>query len=190
MVAAGNTGAFGGCEPSPRRTRDARECAAFAALARPPMLGSRSPIRARISGGDQLLSTYMDLAAARTRILMHAAALGALFLAVAVSGNLPSANEARDFGESLGGWALLAYVPLFVLANLLITWPILAGAAGLLFGAAAGTPLALAGVTVAGVVQMAIARRLAAGHHGSLLPQRTRALEDFLTRNGAVAVME
>jgi uncharacterized membrane protein YdjX (TVP38/TMEM64 family) len=37
---------------------------------------------------------------------------------------------------------------------------------------------------------MWVARRLAAGHHGNLLPQRTKAIEDFLTRNGAVAVME
>jgi uncharacterized membrane protein YdjX (TVP38/TMEM64 family) len=37
---------------------------------------------------------------------------------------------------------------------------------------------------------MLVARRLAAGQHGALLPQRTRAVEDFLTRHGAVAVME
>ena len=73
-------------------------------------------------------------------------------------------------------------MPLFVVANFLITWPILAGACGLLFGTAVGTPLALAGVTAASLTQMFIARRLAAGHHGELLPTRTRALEDFLTR--------
>jgi uncharacterized membrane protein YdjX (TVP38/TMEM64 family) len=77
-----------------------------------------------------------------------------------------------------------------VLVNFVVTWPILAGAAGLLFGTAAGTPLALAGVTAAALAQMLVARRLAAGHHGSLLPERTRAVEEFLTRNGAVAVME
>ena len=37
---------------------------------------------------------------------------------------------------------------------------------------------------------MFVARKLAAGHHGNLLPQRTRAIEEFLTRHGAVAVME
>ena len=37
---------------------------------------------------------------------------------------------------------------------------------------------------------MFIARRLASGHHGSLLPERTRAVEEFLTRNGAIAVMQ
>src|SRR5215217_8794129 len=37
---------------------------------------------------------------------------------------------------------------------------------------------------------MFVARRLSAGHHGSLLPQRTRHIEEFLTEHGAVAVME
>src|SRR5918992_2802461 len=71
-----------------------------------------------------------------------------------------------------------------------VAWPILAGAAGLLFGTAVGAPLALAGVTCASLTQMFVARRLAAGHHGNLLPQRTKAVEEFLTRHGAVAVME
>jgi uncharacterized membrane protein YdjX (TVP38/TMEM64 family) len=53
-----------------------------------------------------------------------------------------------------------------------------------------GTPLTLLAVTCASVTQMFVARRLAAGHHGSLLPERTRAVEEFLTRHGAVAVME
>ncbi len=128
--------------------------------------------------------------AARARIVTAAVALGLVVLVLALTGSLPSADEARDFGDGLGPWAPFAYVPLFVLVNFLIAWPILAGAGGLLFGTAAGTPLALAGVTLAGLAQMAVARRLAGGHHGALLPERTRAVEDFLTRNGAVAVME
>jgi uncharacterized membrane protein YdjX (TVP38/TMEM64 family) len=132
----------------------------------------------------------MGLRTARIRIAVYLGVLGAILVVLLATGWLPSADEARDFGERLGGWALLAYVPLFVIANFLITWPILAGAAGLLFGTAAGTPLALLGVTMAALAQMAVARRLAAGHHGGLLPERTRALEHFLTRHGAIAVME
>jgi uncharacterized membrane protein YdjX (TVP38/TMEM64 family) len=128
--------------------------------------------------------------AAIWRIAIGGAVVGAAFLAMIVSGSVPSADEVRDFGESLGVLALIAFVPLFVLANFLITWPILAGAAGLLFGTVVGTPLAIAGVTAAALSQMWLARRLAAGHHGNLLPKRTKAIEDFLTRNGALAVME
>ncbi len=128
--------------------------------------------------------------AAIRRIATFGAVAGTVFVLVLVTGSVPSADEARDFGESLGGWALVAYVPLFVVANFVITWPVLAGAGGLLFGTAAGFPLTLVAVTVASLLQMAISRHLAGEHHGALLPERTRVIEDFLTRNGAVAVME
>jgi uncharacterized membrane protein YdjX (TVP38/TMEM64 family) len=121
---------------------------------------------------------------------LYAAAIGIVFGVVAVTGSLPSPDEARDWGEGLGDWAYVAFVPLFVLVNFVITWPILAGAGGLLFGTATGTALVLAGVTGASLAQMFVARRLASGHHGSLLPKRTRLVEDFLTRHGRVAVME
>jgi uncharacterized membrane protein YdjX (TVP38/TMEM64 family) len=121
---------------------------------------------------------------------IYGAVVGIVFVVAALTGSLPSPGEARDWGEDLGDFAYLAFVPLFVLVNFVVTWPILAGAAGLLFGTAAGTPLALAGVTCAALAQMLVARKLASGHHGNLLPQRTRAVEDFLTRHGAVAVME
>jgi uncharacterized membrane protein YdjX (TVP38/TMEM64 family) len=124
------------------------------------------------------------------RIGIYAAVVATAFVVVAATGSLPSADEARDFGEGLGGFAAAAYVPLFVIANFLITWPILAGAGGLLFGTAAGTPLALVGVTLSALAQMWVARSLAGAHVGALLPRRTRALEEFLTRHGAVAVME
>jgi uncharacterized membrane protein YdjX (TVP38/TMEM64 family) len=128
--------------------------------------------------------------AAIWRIAIGGVVVGAIFLGMIVTGSVPTPDEVRDYGESLGIAALLAFVPLFVLVNFLITWPILAGAAGLLFGTLAGAPLALAGLTAAALTQMWLARRLAAGHHGNLLPRRTKAIEDFLTRNGALAVME
>jgi uncharacterized membrane protein YdjX (TVP38/TMEM64 family) len=124
------------------------------------------------------------------RVIAYGAVLAIVFGTVLVTGSLPSPEEVRDWGEGLGDSAWVAFVPLFVLVNFVITWPILAGAAGLLFGTWSGTALALAGVTAASLVQMAIARGLAGGHHGSLLPARTRAVEDFLTRNGTVAVLE
>jgi uncharacterized membrane protein YdjX (TVP38/TMEM64 family) len=128
--------------------------------------------------------------AAIRRIVVSGATLGTAVLVLIATGSLPSPGEVRDWGEGLGDFAYVAFVPLFVAVNFLIAWPILAGAAGLLFGTAAGTPLALAGVTAASLAQMLVARRLAAGHHGNLLPERTKQVEDFLTRHGAVAVME
>jgi uncharacterized membrane protein YdjX (TVP38/TMEM64 family) len=122
--------------------------------------------------------------------VLSGAAIGTAILILLATGSLPTPDEVRDWGDGLGDWAYVAFVPLFVLVNFLITWPILAGAAGLLFGTAAGTPLVLAGVTAASLAQMLVARKLASGHHGNLLPERTKAVEDFLTRHGAVAVME
>jgi len=124
------------------------------------------------------------------RIAIYAAVSVAVVGTLAITGNIPSSSEARDFVDDLGALGPLLYVPLFVVTNFAVAWIILAGAAGLLFGTAAGTPLALAGVTAAALTQMAIARRLAGEHRGRLLPQRTRSVETFLTENGAVAVME
>jgi uncharacterized membrane protein YdjX (TVP38/TMEM64 family) len=127
---------------------------------------------------------------ARRRVVLFVVALGAVLTALAVTGSIPSPDEARDWGQALGGFAYVAYLPLFVVVNFVVAWPILAGASGLLFGTAVGTPLALAGVTCAALTQMLVARRLASGHHGNLLPARTRSMERFLTRHGAVAVLE
>jgi uncharacterized membrane protein YdjX (TVP38/TMEM64 family) len=124
------------------------------------------------------------------RIVLYAALVGVAFAIALATGSIPSSDEARDFGNDLGPLAPFLYVPLFVLANFLIAWVILAGAGGLLFGTAAGTPLALAGVTLAALAQMAVSRRLAGAHRGKLLPRRTKRIENFLTENGAVAVME
>jgi uncharacterized membrane protein YdjX (TVP38/TMEM64 family) len=124
------------------------------------------------------------------RVVAYGALLALMFGVALVTGLLPSPGEVRDWAEGLGDLAYLAFVPLFVLANFVIAWGILAGAAGLMFGTAVGTPLALAGVTAAALTQMFVSRRLAAGHQGSLLPERLRAAEDFLTRHGTVAVME
>jgi uncharacterized membrane protein YdjX (TVP38/TMEM64 family) len=124
------------------------------------------------------------------RLGAYGLVVGTVLLTLFLTGSIPSSEEARDWADGLGDAAYVAFVPLFVVVNFVIWWPILAGAAGLLFGTAVGTGLVLAGVTASSVTQMFVARRLAAGHHGNLLPQRTRAIEEFLTRHGAVAVME
>ena len=124
------------------------------------------------------------------RLVVYVLFVGTVLGTLALTGSIPSPDEVRDFGADLGDWAYVMFVPLFVVVNFVLWWPILAGAAGLLFGTAVGTPLVLAGVTASSLTQMFVARRLAAGHHGSLLPARTRSIEEFLTRHGAIAVME
>src|SRR3954471_7213951 len=104
------------------------------------------------------------------RIGGYCALIGVAFGVVAVTGSFPSADDIRDWGDGLGPFAPVAFIPAFVLLHFVITWPILAGATGLLFGTVAGTPLALAAVTFAALAQMAIARYLAGEHAGRLLP--------------------
>src|ERR687884_169195 len=91
------------------------------------------------------------------RIAIYAAVSVAVVGTLAVTGNIPSSDEVRDFVDDLGALGPVLFVPLFALVNFIVAWPILAGAAGLLFGTAAGTPLAILGVTLAALTQMAIA---------------------------------
>jgi uncharacterized membrane protein YdjX (TVP38/TMEM64 family) len=130
----------------------------------------------------------------RRTALLRLAGFGALllvaFAVISATGSFPSAHDLRDWGEDLGWADAVAYVPLFVVVNFVVTWPVLAAAAGLLFGTAGGTPLALAGVTCAALAQMAVARYLAGSQAGRLLPERARWLEGFLERHGALSVME
>jgi uncharacterized membrane protein YdjX (TVP38/TMEM64 family) len=128
--------------------------------------------------------------AALKRLAVYGLALGTIFVVALLTGAIPSAEEARRFGDDLGPFAGLAYVPLFAVVNFVVAWGILAGAGGLLFGTLVAWPLALAGVTLAALAQMAVARRLAKDHAGRLLPKRVRSLEEFLQRSGTVAVME
>jgi uncharacterized membrane protein YdjX (TVP38/TMEM64 family) len=128
--------------------------------------------------------------AALKRLAVYGLALGTTFVVALLAGAIPSAEEARRFGDDLGPFAGLFYIPLFAIVNFVVAWGILAGAGGLLFGTLVAWPLALAGVTLAALAQMAVARRLAKDHAGRLLPKRVRGLEEFLQRSGTVAVME
>jgi uncharacterized membrane protein YdjX (TVP38/TMEM64 family) len=67
--------------------------------------------------------------------------------------------------------------------------PVLAGSAGLLFGTAGGTAVALAAATAGAVVQMSLSRRVAGGGAAHVLPARARALDAFVARNGFLAVL-
>src|SRR3712207_7591753 len=59
---------------------------------------------------------------------------------------------------------LFPYTTLFRSLNFIVPWPVLSGAGGLLFGTAGGTAVAIIGVTLAAVAQMAVTRYLAGAH--------------------------
>jgi uncharacterized membrane protein YdjX (TVP38/TMEM64 family) len=131
-----------------------------------------------------------SLRRARLRVIAFVAAIGALAAGTTLSGNLPNSGEVRDFGESLGWAGLLLWIPVTaVLNSVFVPGPVLAGAAGLLFGTVVGTPLAIAAATVTACFQMAIGRYLAGAEVGRLLPERVRRIDGFLERRGFWAVL-
>ena len=132
----------------------------------------------------------MPVRRARLRVAAFVLTIGAVATVAALTGALPNADEVRVFGESLGWAAILLWIPVTAALNsAFVPGPILAGAAGLLFGTAVGTPLAIAGAVASALVQMAIGRYLAGAEVGRILPERVRRIDDFLERRGFWAVL-
>jgi uncharacterized membrane protein YdjX (TVP38/TMEM64 family) len=124
------------------------------------------------------------------RLGLLVATLAAVATTALATGFRPSAGEIRDWGESLGAAGAVLFVPLSTaLGCLLVPGPILAGAAGLLFGTAAGTVVALAAAVCTAVAEMVITRYVAGARVGALLPERARRIDELLERRGFFAVL-
>lgn len=131
----------------------------------------------------------MTRGSARWRVAAFVVLLTAVFLAVASSGGL-SSDRVRDAIDPLGA----AAVPAFIVASALLTCalfpgPLLAGASGLLFGTALGTPVAIAAATLGAVLAFCIARFFAHDAVQTLTPERVRPLQDWIERRGFWAVL-
>jgi len=127
--------------------------------------------------------------AARWRIAALVAVLGIVFALVATSGGL-SSDRVRDAVEPLGA----AAVPAFILASALLTCalfpgPLLAGAAGLLFGTALGTPVAIVAATLGAVLAFCIARSAAHDAVQTLTGERLAPVQEWIERRGFWAVL-
>lgn len=117
-----------------------------------------------------------------------AVAVSAAVVALWLSGAGPSADELRDWGDDLGPAAPFLWPPLFALLNFAVPWPILAGATGLIFGTAAGTPLALVGVLLAAALQFGVSRTVAGEQLRRRVLARAPRIDSLLARNGFLAV--
>ena len=127
--------------------------------------------------------------AERLRLALFAAIVLTLFLAALVSGVLPSAEEVEDWGDGLGVAGPIVFIPAAAAGLcLFVPGPVLAGAAGLLFGTAAGTPVALAFIVLGAVMQMSISRYLAGDAARHLLPERVKRFDRFIEERGFWAV--
>jgi uncharacterized membrane protein YdjX (TVP38/TMEM64 family) len=131
------------------------------------------------------LSALRKLLARHWRLIALAATLVGLFVVMRATGSQPSAAKLREWGEDAGPLAPLAFIPLAIaLSCAFVPFPLIAGAAGALFGVAAGTGISIVAAMGAAVTQMTITRLVARptadpGHS---------TLQHFLASSGLVAV--
>jgi uncharacterized membrane protein YdjX (TVP38/TMEM64 family) len=126
---------------------------------------------------------------AALRLALLAAALGALFAAVALTLGL-SSERVRDALDGLGWLGPPAFVAVSAgLTVALFPGPVLAGASGLLFGTAVGTPTAIVAATVGASAAFCVSRRFGARAVDELSGHRVRVVQDWIAQRGFVAVL-
>jgi uncharacterized membrane protein YdjX (TVP38/TMEM64 family) len=126
---------------------------------------------------------------ARLRLAVLGTTIVGLFIAATLGGEVPTADEVRDWGDALGWAGPLVFIPAAAVGLcLFIPGPVLAGAAGLLFGTAGGTAVALAFIVLGAVMQMSISRYLAGDAAAELLPERVKRFDRFIAQRGFWAV--
>jgi uncharacterized membrane protein YdjX (TVP38/TMEM64 family) len=108
---------------------------------------------------------------------------------VALSGSL-SAERVRHWVD---GYGLLGPVVFVVVSSLLTVClfpgPLLAGASGLLFGTALGTPISIVAATLGATLAFSLARWIAHDAVEELQGPRLRALRAWVGRRGFVSVL-
>jgi uncharacterized membrane protein YdjX (TVP38/TMEM64 family) len=126
---------------------------------------------------------------ARVRLGLLVAALTALWLVVLLAvARSPSAI--RDFVDEGGALAPLLFVPVSVaLSSSFFPGPLLAGASGLLFGTALGTPVTIVSTTLAAIVQFTIGRRFGRGAAEELAGPRVQVWKERAERHGFLFVL-
>ncbi len=118
---------------------------------------------------------------------MLGAAIAAAFVLVS-SGGI-STGRLRDAIEPAGAWGPLVFVAAGALLTCaLFPGPVMAGAAGLLFGAWGGTAVAIATSTLGGVLAFMVARHVAREQVAELFGTRFAGVRAWVSRRGFVAV--
>jgi uncharacterized membrane protein YdjX (TVP38/TMEM64 family) len=131
----------------------------------------------------------MTRRAARLRLLALAGTLASVLAVLGLTGSLQP-ERVRDW---IDGFALLGPVA-FVLVSSLLTvalfpGPLLAGASGLLFGTALGTPLSIIAATLGASLAFSLSRWWAHDAVLALAGRRLLALRDWVGRRGFLSVL-
>jgi uncharacterized membrane protein YdjX (TVP38/TMEM64 family) len=123
------------------------------------------------------------------RLAALAALVGALFAAVALTGDL-SAERVRNAVDDAGIAAPLAFIALSSLLTVaMFPGPLLAGASGLLFGTALGTPVSIVAATLGASLAFSLSRRFGARSVDELSGHRVRVVQDFIAQRGFLSVL-
>ena len=125
----------------------------------------------------------------RLRLLSLALLVGGAFLVVALSGSV-SADGVRDRVDSLGAAGPLLFIPISAcLTVALFPGPLLAGASGLLFGTALGTPVSIVSATLGATLAFCLARWWAHDAVAELAGPRVNGLRAWVARRGFLSVL-
>ena len=125
----------------------------------------------------------------RTRLALLVATLVGAWLAFLILRPFDE-QQVRDAIEPLGAGAPVAFVgAAVVLALLMVPGPLLAAAAGLLFGALAGGALSLAATTLTGIAGLLIGRRVGRAGVERIGSEKVERLASALERHGVWAVI-
>jgi uncharacterized membrane protein YdjX (TVP38/TMEM64 family) len=131
----------------------------------------------------------MSRGAALARVGGLAALLASLVAVLALSGSL-SAERVRDWVDGFGAAGPVVFICLSALLTVaLFPGPLLAGASGLLFGTALGTPVSIVSATLGATLAFALARWWAHDAVQELAGPRLSALRAWVGRRGFLNVL-
>ena len=125
----------------------------------------------------------------RTRLTMLGLGMASAFAILAVSGSL-STDQVEEWVDSMGWGGPLVFIALSSLLTVVcFPGPLLAGACGLLFGTAVGTPTALVASTLGATLACALGRFVAGDAVEEIGGPRMRSLAAWVGRRGFVSVL-
>ena len=126
---------------------------------------------------------------ARLRIISLVVVLTGLLLAFALSGSL-SSDKVRDWFDGYGAAGPIVFIACSSLLTVaMFPGPLLAGAAGLLFGTALGAPVAIVSATCGACLAFLVGRRWAHDAVEHLAGPRVQALRAWIGARGFRAVL-
>ena len=135
------------------------------------------------------MTRLRDIIGVRVRLAMLIVGAVCAFTILAVSGSF-STHKVEDWFDEVGWAGPLVFIAVSSLLTVAcFPGPLLAGAAGLLFGTALGTPTAIVAATLGATMACAIGRFVAGDAVEELGGPRVRAFAAWVGRRGFLSVL-